>query len=172
MEKVKSVHPDASFSVETKIDGLSMTTRYDAQNDNTMKLNLAETRGDGFVGEDVTANAIVIPDVKQSLDLPYNALQLRGEVYMSHEDFERYNHEQELAGKKPAANPRNLAAGTLRQLNPQITKERGLKTFVFNVQQGPDELCGPGHHDRHWNDRHCLSFGTEAAVPVCVQNRR
>ena len=56
IEKVKSVYPDASFSVETKIDGLSMTTRYNGQNDNTMKLNLAETRGDGFVGEDVTQN--------------------------------------------------------------------------------------------------------------------
>lgn len=158
VEKVKSVYPDASFSVETKIDGLSMTTRYDGQNDNTMKLNLAETRGDGFVGEDVTANALVIPDVKPSLNLPYNALQLRSEVYMSHDDFERYNREQELTGKKTAANPRNLAAGTLRQLNPQITKERGLKIFVFNVQQGPDELM----------ENHCKSLDilAEHGIPV------
>lgn len=59
---------------------------------------------------------------------------------MSHSDFEKYNAEQERAGKKIAANPRNLAAGTLRQLDTAITKERGLKMFVFNVQQGPDEL--------------------------------
>lgn len=59
---------------------------------------------------------------------------------MSHSAFEKYNDEQEKTGKKLAANPRNLAAGTLRQLNPAITKERGLKMFVFNVQQGPEEV--------------------------------
>lgn len=140
VEKVKSVHPDCAFSVETKIDGLSMTLRYEKDENGLLKLTLAETRGDGFVGEDVTANALVIPDVKKYLKLPYDSLQLRGEVYMAHSDFEKYNAEQEKAGKKIAANPRNLAAGTLRQLDSAITKERGLKMFVFNVQQGPDEL--------------------------------
>lgn len=140
VEKVRAVHPDCSFSVETKIDGLSMTLRYEKDENGLLKLTLAETRGDGFVGEDVTANALVIPDVKKYLRLPYDTLQLRGEVYMSHSDFEKYNAEQEKAGKKIAANPRNLAAGTLRQLDSAITKERGLKMFVFNVQQGPDEL--------------------------------
>lgn len=157
IEKVQSIHPDVTFSVETKIDGLSMTTRYEAQGD-TMKLRLAETRGDGFVGEDVTANAYVIPDVKQTLDLPYDNLQLRGEVYMSHEDFEKYNQMQETLGKKTAANPRNLAAGTLRQLDPNITKDRGLRTFVFNIQQGPDELM----------ENHCKSLDILAkhGIPV------
>lgn len=140
VEKVKEVHSDVTFSVEAKIDGLSMTLRYQKDNSGNLKLVLAETRGDGLVGEDVTANAMVISDVNKYLDLPYDSLQLRGEVYMSHDDFERYNHEQEKAGKKLAANPRNLAAGTLRQLDSSITKERGLKMFVFNVQQGPDEL--------------------------------
>lgn len=146
VDKVKAVHPDAKFSVEAKIDGLSMTLRYERDSQNKLKLKLAETRGDGLIGEDVTENALVIPDVNKYLDLPYESLQLRGEVYMSHEDFDRYNEEQELAGGKLAANPRNLAAGTLRQLDANITKKRGLKMFVFNVQQGPEELtvshCG------------------------------
>lgn len=140
VDKVKSLHPECTFSVETKIDGLSMTLRYEKDGNNRLKLTLAETRGNGLVGEDVTANALVIADVKRYLDLPYDSLQLRGEVYMSHDDFAKYNIEQEKAGKKLAANPRNLAAGTLRQLDSSITKERGLKMFVFNIQQGPDEL--------------------------------
>ena len=83
---------------------------------------MAETRGDGLVGEDVTANALVIPDIPKYLDLPYDSLQLRGEVYMSHDDFDRFNEQQEKMVKKTAANPRNLAAGTLRQLDSSITK--------------------------------------------------
>lgn len=140
IEKVREVHPDAEFSVEAKIDGLSMTLRYEKDTKGRLKLTLAETRGDGLVGEDVTANALVIFDVKQYIDLPYDSLQLRGEVYMSHEDFDKYNNMQELKGGKLAANPRNLAAGTLRQLDAGITKERGLKMFIFNVQQGPQDL--------------------------------
>ena len=140
VEKVKGVHPECTFSVETKIDGLSMTLRYEKEENGFLKLTLAETRGDGLVGEDVTANALVISDVKKYLKLPYDSLQIRGEVYMAHSEFEKYNVEQEKAGKKLAANPRNLAAGTLRQLDSTITKERGLKMLVFNIQQGPDEL--------------------------------
>lgn len=140
VEKVRAVHADAVFSVETKIDGLSMTLRYEKDSNGKMKLVMAETRGDGLVGEDVTANALVIPDIPKYLDLPYDSLQLRGEVYMSHDDFDRFNEQQEKNGKKTAANPRNLAAGTLRQLDSSITKERGLKMFIFNVQKGPDEM--------------------------------
>ena len=158
VDKVKAVHPDAKFSVEAKIDGLSMTLRYERDSQDKLKLKLAETRGDGLIGEDVTENALVIPDVNKYLDLPYESLQLRGEVYMSHEDFDRYNEEQELAGGKLAANPRNLAAGTLRQLDANITKKRGLKMFVFNVQQGPKELT----------ESHCkgLDILEEHKVPV------
>lgn len=140
VEKVKSLHPECTFSVETKIDGLSMTLRYEREESGLLRLTLAETRGDGLVGEDVTVNALAIPDVKRYLKLPYDSLQLRGEVYMTHRNFEKFNEEQEKAGKKPAANPRNLAAGTLRQLDSAITKERGLKMLVFNVQKGPEEM--------------------------------
>lgn len=133
VQEVREKHPDALFSVEHKIDGLSMTLRYQDG-----ELVLAETRGNGMVGEDVTLNAKVIPDVKKHIDVP-GYLELRGEVYMSHEDFERYNDGQEMAGKPQAANPRNLAAGTLRQLDPEITKKRGLRMFIFNVQDGSAE---------------------------------
>ncbi len=159
MEKVHRIHPDAEFSVEAKIDGLSMTLRYEKDSRGQLKLSLAETRGDGLVGEDVTANALVIPDVKQYLDFDYDSLQLRGEVYMSHEDFERYNELQEQKGGKLAANPRNLAAGTLRQLDANITKERGLKMFVFNVQKGPQELT-----ESHCNGMDLLSNHGVATV--------
>lgn len=128
VNEVKALHPDAKFSVEKKIDGLSMSLRYQDG-----RLILAETRGNGLVGEDVTANALVIPDVQKNIDVP-GYVELRGEVYMSHEDFERFNEMQENAGKKTAANPRNLAAGTLRQLDSSVVKERGLMMFVFNVQ--------------------------------------
>lgn len=135
VHEVRSMHPDAAFSVEQKIDGLSMSLRYE-----NGKMILAETRGDGYIGEDVTLNARVIPDVKA--DLPENVgnLEIRGEVYMTLSDFERVNENQELLGKKTFANPRNCAAGTLRQLNPAMTKERGLSMFIFNVQRGPENL--------------------------------
>ena len=146
VKKVLTVHPDAQFSVEQKIDGLSMTLRYRGNGAGAMRLETAETRGDGFTGEDVTANAIVIPSVQKTIRAPYDYLELRGEVYMTHEDFERYNDEQEQNGRKTAANPRNLAAGTLRQLDPSITKKRGLRMFIFNVQDGPAKLME--RHDR------------------------
>lgn len=140
IDKVHTLYPDCEFSVEAKIDGLSMSLRYEKKEDGKLHLTLAETRGDGLVGEDVTANALVIPDVRQVLDLPYDSLELRGEVYMTHENFEKYNAVQSDLGKKLAANPRNLAAGTLRQLDTSVTKDRGLKMFVFNVQNGPKEV--------------------------------
>lgn len=163
VNKVKKYFPEATFSVETKIDGLSMTLRYEKTDNGILKLTLAETRGDGVVGEDVTANALVIPDVKKYLKMPYETLQLRGEVYMSHDDFENYNSIQEKNGKKLAANPRNLAAGTLRQLDASITKERGLKMFVFNIQQGPEEL----------KTSHCegLDFLAQNGVPVVFHQK-
>ncbi|MGN0170542.1 MAG: NAD-dependent DNA ligase LigA [Lachnospiraceae bacterium] len=140
VDKIKAKYPECAFSVETKIDGLSMTLRYEKGEDGMLHLTTAETRGDGLIGEDVTANARVIPDVKQTIDLPFESLQLRGEVYMGHAEFERFNELQEKDGKKTAANPRNLAAGTLRQLDPSITAKRGLRLFVFNVQKGPEQL--------------------------------
>lgn len=140
VNKVHAVHPDCTFSVEPKIDGLSATLRYEKSDDGYLHLTVCETRGDGFFGEICTENALVIPSVPKIIKLPYDSLQIRGEVYMTHKNFERYNEIQEKAGKKLAANPRNLAAGTLRQLDPMVTKERGLDIMIFNVQKGPDVL--------------------------------
>ena len=122
---------DTTFLVETKIDGLSMSLRYESG-----KLVTALTRGDGrSFGEDVTANAKVIPDVAVKRTEPIEYLEIRGEVYMTEAAFQAVNERQELLGKKTFANPRNCAAGTLRQLDASITKERGLSFFVFNVQE-------------------------------------
>ena len=94
-------------------------------------MKLAETRGDGIqYGEDVTANAKVIRDVKKKLKDKPEYLEIRGEVYMTEADFEKVNEKQELLGKKLFANPRNCAAGTLRQLDTAVTKERGLSMFI------------------------------------------
>lgn len=143
VDKVQAMHPGARFSVETKIDGLSVTLRY--AREDTLKLVMGETRGDGRIGEDVTANILQIPDVPRELDLDADYLELRGEVYMSHEDFERFNERQEEMDRKPAANPRNLAAGTLRQLDSAVVKERGLKMLIFNIQDGPAAMMA--EHD-------------------------
>ena len=131
VEQMKEQLDDPEFVVEYKIDGLSMTLRY-----TNGKLVLAETRGDGIeFGEDVTVNAKVISDVKQHLSDAPEYLEIRGEVYMKNEDFDRVNARQELLGKKIFANPRNCAAGTLRQIDSSITKERKLSMFIFNLQQ-------------------------------------
>ena len=118
------------FVVETKIDGLSLALWYE-----NGELETAVTRGDGRIqGEDVTANARVIGDVPEHIKDAPEYLELRGEVYMDEETFERVNAEQEILGKKLFANPRNCAAGTLRQLDPDVTRKRGLSMFIFNLQ--------------------------------------
>lgn len=122
---------EAEFLVETKIDGLSMALRYE-----NGELKLAVTRGDGITeGEDVTMNAKQIPDVVRQLKEPVPYIEIRGEVYMTRKAFEAVNAKAEEEGSKPFANPRNCAAGTLRQIDTRITKERGLSLFIFNVQE-------------------------------------
>lgn len=119
------------FVVEEKIDGLSLALRY-----RDGVLAQAITRGDGVIqGEDVTDNAKVIKDIKEKLKEPLPYFEIRGEVYMSREAFAKVNARQELLGLKQFANPRNCAAGTLRQLNSKVVKERQLSMFVFNLQR-------------------------------------
>ena len=131
VEEMRERLVDPEFVVEYKIDGLSMSLRYE-----NGKLKLAETRGDGVnFGEDVTENAKVMRDVKKTLKDAPEYLEIRGEVYMTNDDFEAVNETQELLGKKKFANPRNCAAGTLRQLDASVTRERKLSMFVFNIQQ-------------------------------------
>ena len=122
---------EAEFLVETKIDGLSMALRYEEG-----ELKLAVTRGDGITeGEDVTMNARQIPDVIKQMKEPVPYIEIRGEVYMTRKAFESVNAKAEEEGKKTFANPRNCAAGTLRQTDTRITRERGLSLFIFNVQE-------------------------------------
>lgn len=119
------------FVVEEKIDGLSLALRY-----RDGILAQAITRGDGVIqGEDVTDNAKVIKDIKEKLKEPLPYFEIRGEVYMSREAFVKVNARQELLGLKQFANPRNCAAGTLRQLNSKVVKDRQLSMFVFNLQR-------------------------------------
>ena len=129
VERVKQQFADAEFSVEKKIDGLTLVLRY-----HNGKLTEAITRGDGAIGESVYENALMIKSIPQTIPekLPY--LEVRGECYMSTESFEAANRKQELTGGKIYQNRRNSAAGTLRQLDPNVVKERGLDIFIFNLE--------------------------------------
>lgn len=117
------------FSVEPKIDGLSVSLEYEKG-----RFVRGSTRGDGVTGEDVTANLLQIASIPKIIDFN-SSLEVRGEVYMPHESFERLVERQELLGETSAKNPRNAAAGSLRQKNSAVTAERGLDIFVFNIQR-------------------------------------
>jgi DNA ligase (NAD+) len=130
VEKIRRERNDTVFVVEKKIDGLSVALRY-----TDGVLTMGVTRGDGInQGEDVTENVKMIQDVKTKLKDKVPYIEIRGEVHMRTEDFEAVNERLEAAGKKLFANPRNCSAGTLRQLDPEVVKERKLSLFIFNVQ--------------------------------------
>lgn len=128
--RVRETVPNPSYVVEPKIDGLSVSLEY-----RDGVLTVGSTRGNGFTGEDVTENIRTIRSVPLSLPDKLPLLEVRGEVYMPVKSFERVVEAQELAGEQPFKNPRNAAAGSLRQKNPKITAKRGLDIFVFNIQQ-------------------------------------
>lgn len=129
-ERIKEVVADPVYVVEPKIDGLSVSLEY---RDGIFVRG--STRGDGFVGEDVTLNVKTIQSIPKKLLEPFPFLEVRGEVYMSEERFQKLTEEQEIREEKPFKNPRNAAAGSLRQKDPAIAAQRGLDIFVFNVQQ-------------------------------------
>lgn len=118
------------YVVEAKIDGLSVSLEY-----RDGRLVRGSTRGDGTVGEDVTENLASIRDIPRQLENAPAFLEVRGEVYMPHAAFLKLKEQQELEDKTPFKNPRNAAAGSLRQKDAKITAERGLSIFVFNLQQ-------------------------------------
>ncbi len=129
LEKTLSAYPDAVFSVEPKIDGLSVALEYE----NGVFVRGA-TRGDGVTGEDVTENLKTIRSIPMILEGAPERLIVRGEVFMPKHSFEMLNQRQEAEGKPLFANPRNAAAGSLRQLDPKVAARRGLDIYVFNLQ--------------------------------------
>ena len=118
-----------AFSVEPKIDGLSVSLEY-----RDGLFFRGSTRGDGVTGEDVTANLLKIKSIPKAISFE-GELEVRGEVYMPRDSFERLTERQELMGEPLFKNPRNAAAGSLRQKNSEITAERGLDIFIFNIQR-------------------------------------
>ena len=129
LEKIQENYPDASFTVEPKVDGLSVALEYV---DGVFVRGA--TRGDGMVGEDVTENLKTIRSIPMAIKNAPPRLIVRGEVFMPKKSFEILNQRQEEEGKQLFANPRNAAAGSLRQLDPKIAAKRGLDILIFNVQ--------------------------------------
>ena len=127
--RVRAVVDDPVYVVEPKFDGLSVALEYV-----NGVYTRGSTRGDGITGEDVTLNIGTIKSVPKTLKEPLPFLEVRGEVYMSDESFLRLCERQELLEEKPFKNPRNAAAGSLRQKDPKITAQRTLDIFVFNIQ--------------------------------------
>ncbi|MCH4056740.1 MAG: NAD-dependent DNA ligase LigA [Lactobacillaceae bacterium] len=123
----KAIQQTTTYNVELKIDGLAISLRYEAG-----KLVLGSTRGDGSIGEDVTANLRTVASIPQTLAVPID-LEVRGECYMPKASFEKLNRERDNNGEAVFANPRNAAAGSLRQLNSRVTKERQLDTFMYTI---------------------------------------
>ena len=166
LRRVHEILPDAPFSVEPKIDGLSVSLRYVGG-----ILTQGATRGDGITGEDVTNNLKTIFDIPLTLPEPLD-LVVRGEVYMPRAVFERLNAKREAEGTALLANPRNAAAGSLRQLDPTVTAQRALSIFVFNFQEGSLYLDGhaPETHTETLNRLAELGFTTLRETAVCTSH--
>ena len=129
LEKILKEYPQTEFSVEPKVDGLSVALEYIDG-----KFVRGATRGDGNIGEDVTENLKTIRSIPMNIENAPPRLIVRGEVYMPKKSFEKLNARQEEDGKPLFANPRNAAAGSLRQLDPKICAQRGLDIYIFNIQ--------------------------------------
>ena len=129
LEKIQTDHHNAEFTVEPKIDGLSVALEYE---DGIFVRGA--TRGDGVIGEDVTANLRTIKSIPMRIENTPGRLIVRGEVYLPKKNFDALNARQEAEGKPLFANPRNAAAGSLRQLDPKIAAQRKLDILIFNIQ--------------------------------------
>ena len=164
VDRMAAIVDDPSFSVEPKIDGLSVALTYE----NGVLVNGA-TRGDGTVGEDVTQNVKTINSIPLSIDAPLS-FTLRGEVYMPRKVFYSLNEEREKNGQTLLANPRNAAAGSLRQLDPKVCADRKLDIFIFNLQSGDVYIDGhtPTSHTDTLNNIGQLGFSV-LKDRVCVK---
>ena len=127
--KIKSMIKNPIYVVEPKIDGLSVSVEY-----RRGTLVRASTRGDGVIGEDITENILTISELPKKIDPSVAFLEVRGEVYMSKENFLNLTQKQEQEGQKTFKNPRNAAAGSLRQKDAKVTLARNLQIFIFNIQ--------------------------------------
>lgn len=150
-ERVRETVPEPTYVVEQKIDGLSVSLEY-----RNGELAVGSTRGNGLVGEDVTENIRTIRSIPLKLPQPLPLLEVRGEVYMPVNSFLRLVREQELREETPAKNPRNAAAGSLRQKDPKIAAARGLDIFCFNIQQLEGTVCES--HQASLELMHSLGF--------------
>jgi DNA ligase (NAD+) len=133
---------EAEYCIEPKVDGLSVTLRYEKG-----KLVRAATRGDGVTGEDVTHNALVVADIPKIIPNAPDKLTVRGEIYMPRETFARLNAERDEQGQPPFANPRNAAAGSFRQKDASVTAQRGLSYIAFNIQLMEGMQWPRRHHE-------------------------
>ena len=147
------------YVVETKIDGLSMAIEY-----KDGKFVRAATRGNGLIGEDVSANALTIKSIPKELKEPVNII-VRGEVFIGSKEFEKLNEEREVLGQSLFANARNAAAGSLRQLDPKITKTRPLDIFIFNVQKLENNQFNSHYEQLNYLDK--LGFNVNPVKILC-----
>ena len=159
--RVRAVVSSPVYVVEPKIDGLSVSLEYE----NGLFVR-GSTRGDGHIGEDVTANLRTVKSIPLKLNTPLPFIEVRGEVYMPKNVFNDLTKEQELNGEKTFKNPRNAAAGSLRQKNPKITAKRRLDIFLFNIQQiNGKELSG---HKESLDYIKMLGFNTVPFYKRCT----
>ena len=158
-QKIRAQIPNPEYVCELKIDGLAISLKYE-----NGRFVQGATRGDGRIGENITQNLAVIEDIPKQLTRPIN-IEVRGECYMAKKDFANLNAKQEAEGKAVFANPRNAAAGSLRQLDANVTKKRHLSTFLYYIADYQDVAKTTQAHSLEELDQ--LGFATDQHRRIC-----